>query len=131
MKVGTLAKKTGLTIRTLHYYEEVGLLAPAQRTDAGHRLYGADEVVRLQKVVLLRQLGFSLEEIRACLDQPDYSLYRVIQLHLVRLKQQIDLQQQIYRRLETIAGHLQAEEEISVEEFMQTIEVITMYEKSQ
>ena len=46
MKVGTLAKKTGLTIRTLHYYEEVGLLAPAQRTDAGHRLYGADEVVR-------------------------------------------------------------------------------------
>ena len=52
MKVGTLAKKTGLTIRTLHYYEEVGLLAPAQRTDAGHRLYGADEVARLQKVVL-------------------------------------------------------------------------------
>ncbi len=129
MKVGTLAKKTGLTIRTLHYYEEVELLAPAQRTDAGHRLYGADEVVRLQKIVLLRQLGFSLEEIRACLDQPDYSLYRVIQLHLARLKQQIDLQQQIYRRLETIAGHLQAEEEISVEEFMQTIEVITMYEK--
>ena len=95
----------------------VGLLAPAQRTDAGHRLYGAEEVVRLQKVVLLRQLGFSLEEIRACLDQPDYSLYRVIQLHLARLKQQIDLQQQIYRRLETIAGHLQAEQEISVEEF--------------
>lgn len=49
MKVGRLAKKTGLSIRTLHYYEEVGLLAPAQRTDAGHRLYGADEVVRLQK----------------------------------------------------------------------------------
>ena len=98
MKVGTLARKTGLTIRTLHDYEEVGLLVPAQRTDAGHRLYGADEVVRLQKVVLLRQLGFSLEEIRACLDQPDYSLYRVIQLHRVRLKQQIDLQQQIYRR---------------------------------
>ncbi len=52
------------TIRTLRYYEEVGLLAPAQRTDAGHRLYGADEVIRLQKVVLLRQHGFSLEEIR-------------------------------------------------------------------
>ncbi len=129
VKIGTLAKKTGLTIRTLRYYEEVGLLAPAQRTDAGHRLYGVDEVIRLQKVVLLRQHGFSLEEIHACLDHPDYSLYRVIELHLVRLKQQIDVQQQIYRRLETIATHLQAEQEISVEAFMQTIEVITMYEK--
>ena len=64
MKIGTLAQKTGLTIRTLRYYEEVGLLAPAQRTDAGHRLYGVDEVIQLQKVVLLRQHGFSLEEIR-------------------------------------------------------------------
>ncbi len=107
----------------------VGLLAPAQRTDAGHRLYGAEEVVRLQKVVLLRQLGFSLEEIRACLDRPDYSLYHVIELHLARLKEQIALQQQLYRRLETIAGHLHAAEEVSVEAFMQTIEVITMIEK--
>ena len=129
MNVGTLAKKTGLTIRTLHYYEEVGLLGPVQRTDAGHRRYGADEVARLQRVVSLRQLGFSLDEIRACLDRPDYSLGHVIELHLMRLKQQIALQQQLYRRLETIAGHLHTAEDVSVEEIMQTIEVITMVEK--
>ena len=129
MNVGTLAKKTGLTIRTLHYYEEVGLLGSVPRTDAGHRRYGTDEVARLQQVVSLRRLGFSLEEIRACLDRSDYSLVQVIELHLARLKQQIDLQQQLYRRLETIAGRLHAAEEVSVETFMQTIEVITMFEK--
>ena len=129
MKVGTLAKKTGLTVRTLHYYEEVGLLVPAQRTEAGHRLYGTDEVARLQKVVLLRHLGFSLEEIRACLDRSDYSLAHVVDLRLARLKEEMALQQQLHRRLETIAAHLRAAEDVSVEAFIQTIKVMTMIEK--
>ena len=129
MKVGQLAKQTGLTVRTLHYYEEVGLLVPARRTEAGHRLYGAGEVVRLQKVMLLRQLGFSLEDIRAGLDQPDFSLAHAIALRLARLEEEMALQQQLHRRLETIAARLRTAEEISVEAFIQTIKVMTMYEK--
>ena len=129
MKVGTLAKKTGLTIRTLHYYEEVGLLVPAQRTEAGHRLYGADEVARLQNIVLLRQLGFSLEEIRSGLDQPDFSMAHAIALRLARLEEEMALQQRLRRRLETVAAHLRAAEDISVEDFLQTIKVMTMIEK--
>lgn len=129
MKVGTLAKKTGLTVRTLHYYEEIGLLTPAQRTEAGHRLYGIDEVVRLQQIVSLRQLGFTLEDIRECLDQSEFSLQQVIRLHLSRLREQIAFQQRLYQRLETIATHLQTTEAISVEDFLQTIKEITMFEK--
>ena len=129
MKVGQLAKRTGLTVRTLHYYEEVGLLVPAQRTEAGHRLYGAGEVARLQEIMLLRQLGFSLEDIRASLDQPDFSLAHAITLRLTRLEEEMALQQQLHRRLETIAAHLRAAEEVSVETFIQTIKVMTMYEK--
>ena len=129
MKVGPLAKKTGLTVRTLHYYEEIGLLAPAQRTEAGHRLYGVEEVARLQQVISLRQLGFSLEDIRDCLDQPAFSLDRVIALQLARLRDQIAIQQQLCRRLETIAEHLNGAEDVSVDDFMQTIAVMTMFEK--
>ena len=70
-KVGELARRTGLTIRTLHHYDEIGLLKPTLHTGAGHRLYTAGDVARLQQVRSLRQLGFSLEEIRACLDRPD------------------------------------------------------------
>ena len=72
MKVGELARKTGVSVRTLHYYNEIGLLSPSLRTEAGHRLYAAGDIVRLQQVRSLRQPGFSLEEIRGRLEHPDF-----------------------------------------------------------
>lgn len=63
-KVGELAEQTGLSVRTLHYYDEIGLLTPSQRTASGHRLYAPGDVIRLQQIKSLRQLGFPLEEIR-------------------------------------------------------------------
>ena len=65
LKVGELARNTGLTVRTLHHWDELGLLQPGDRTDAGHRLYGEEQVVRLQHIVTLRTLGFALEEFDA------------------------------------------------------------------
>jgi MerR family transcriptional regulator, thiopeptide resistance regulator len=71
--VGELAKQTGLTVRTLHHYDEIGLARPSQRTAAGHRRYTGDDVRRLHRVVALRGFGFSLTEIGALLDaaEPD------------------------------------------------------------
>src|SRR4029077_3201950 len=92
LKVGELARRTGLTIRTLHHYDEIGLLKPSLHTEAGHRLYTADDIARLQQVLSLRQLGFSLEEVRDCLDQPSFSPLEVIRLHVERLREQIELQ---------------------------------------
>jgi MerR HTH family regulatory protein len=81
-KVGELAGRTGLSVRALHHYEEIGLLVPSGRTRAGHRLYAEAEVLRLQQIVSLRALGFSLAEIRGCLDDdPGFSRVRVIRLH--------------------------------------------------
>ena len=56
-KVGELAERTGLSVRTLHYYDEIGLLSPSRRTAAGHRLYTAGDVVRLQQIRSLKQPG--------------------------------------------------------------------------
>ena len=70
LQVGELAKITGLTIRTLHHYDEIALLKPSLRTEAGYRVYTAADVARLQHILSLRQLGFSLNEIRDCLDRP-------------------------------------------------------------
>src|SRR6201988_5280420 len=92
LKVGELAQRTGLTIRTLHHYDEIGLLKPSLHTDAGHRLYTAADVARLQQVLSLRQLGFGLEEIRDCLDRPGFSPLEVIGMHVARLREQIELQ---------------------------------------
>jgi DNA-binding transcriptional MerR regulator len=129
LKVGELARRTGLTVRTLHHYDEIGLLPPSLHSDSGHRLYTAGDVTRLQQVISLRQLGFSLEEIRDCLDRPGFSPLTVIGLHLARLREQIEWQGRPCARLEAIAGRLGSAEGVSVEEFLQTIEVMTMMEK--
>lgn len=123
MKVGELARRTGVSVRTLHYYDEIGLLSPAEHTDAGHRLYGADEIVRLQQIRSLQQLGFSLDEIRALLERPDLPPGRVIALHVARLREQIRLQQRLVERLEAIATHVP---EASVDEVLRAIEVMSM-----
>jgi DNA-binding transcriptional MerR regulator len=128
LKVGELARRTGLTIRTLHHYDEIGLLRPSLHTVSGHRLYTETDIARLQQVISLRQLGFSLEEVRDCLEQPGFSPLEVIRLHVARLREQIELQRGLCERLEALAGYFRAAGEVSAETFLQTIEVMTMIE---
>ncbi len=69
LSVSELARLTGLTVRTLHHYDELGLLSPPRRS-SGHRVYGAEEVTRLHRVLTLRELGLSLSEIAIALSDP-------------------------------------------------------------
>ena len=126
MKVGELAKRTGISIRTLHHYDEIGLVSPSHRTESGHRLYGREEVVRLQQVLSLRQLGFPLEEIRELLARKDFDAQQLVRNHVERLKRQIAAQQELCARLEAVAAHY---ESASADEFIQAIEVMTMFDK--
>ncbi len=128
-RVGELAKRTGLTVRTLHHYDEIQLLTPSHRTEAGYRMYGTEDVERLQQIASLRQLGFSLEHVREFLARPEASARRVIALHLSRLREQIERQGALVRRLEALEQKLAAAEEVSVDEVLETIEAMTMYEK--
>jgi DNA-binding transcriptional MerR regulator len=129
LKVGELARRSGLTIRTLHHYDEIGLLKPSLHTASGHRLYTEGDVARLQQVISLRQLGFALDEIGACLRRHDFSPLEVVDLQLARLREQIGLQQRLCARLEAIAARLRAAGAVSAEEFLQTIEVMTAMER--
>jgi DNA-binding transcriptional MerR regulator len=128
LKVGDLARRTGLTVRTLHHYDEIGLLKPSLHTEAGYRLYTDADIARLQQVLSLRQLGFSLEQVRDCLDRPGFSPLEVIRLHIARLREQIELQQQLCAGLEVIVAYFQSAGEVSAETFLQAIEVMTMIE---
>jgi MerR family transcriptional regulator, thiopeptide resistance regulator len=128
-KVGELANRTGITVRTLHHYDEIGLLTPSERSRSGYRLYTERDIVRLQQILSLRHLGFSLEEIRTCLDEAEYTPLQVVELHLARVKERIEEQQRLRARLEALAAHLRSAEPISAEEFIQTMEMTTMFEK--
>ena len=70
LTVGQVAERFDITVRTLHHYDEIGLLRPSERTRAGYRLYTEDDLTRLQHIVVYRRLGFALEEIALLLDAP-------------------------------------------------------------
>lgn len=129
LKVGELAQRTGLTVRTLHHYDEIGLLKPSQHSESGHRLYSHRDLARLQQIVSLRQLGFTLDEIRGCLDQREFSPLAVVRMHIARLDEQIEQQRALSARLTALAGHFESAGEVSAEEFLQTIEATTMIEQ--
>jgi MerR family transcriptional regulator, thiopeptide resistance regulator len=88
--VGQVAQVAGVTVRTLHHYDEIGLLSPSERTGAGYRRYDDADLERLQRILFYRELGFPLEEIAAILDDPQSSptehLRRQHQLLTARIK---------------------------------------------
>lgn len=126
LKIGDLASRSGVSIRTLHHYDEIGLLSPSHRTESGHRVYGREEVVRLQQVLSLRQMGFSLDRIRDLLDRRGMEPRRVIELHIERLRESVASQQQLIAKLESVAAHAATAD---VNEFLETMEMMTTFEK--
>lgn len=128
-KIGDLARLTGLSVRTLHHYDQIGLLQASERTDSGHRMYAEADLERLQRIVSLRELGLSLDEIRRCLDQPEYALQPLVTLHIQRLDEQMRLQQQLRRRLEAVRNRLESGEFIPSTQFFEIMEAIHMLDK--
>ena len=88
--VNEVSKLTGVSVRTLQYYDKIGLLLPAERTEAGYRLYDDASLERLQQILLFRELEFSLDEIRAILDARDFDREKALdqQIELLTLKMQ-------------------------------------------
>ncbi len=83
--VKQLAKIAGVSIRTLHLYDQMGLLKPSTRTEAGYRLYGDQQLFRLQQILFYRELDFALKEICDILDDPDFDLVKALKSHKVAL----------------------------------------------
>src|SRR5882672_11694937 len=71
-QVKEVAELSGLSVRALHHYDELGLLTPTGRSAVGYRLYNDDDLLRLQQILIGRELGLSLEAIRRSLDDPDF-----------------------------------------------------------
>jgi DNA-binding transcriptional MerR regulator len=98
--VGELARYAGVSVRTLHHYDEIGLLSPDGRTAAGYRRYHEPDLERLQQILFYRELGFALEEIAIILDDPDTDA-------LAHLRRQHEL---LERRITRLRGMVAAVE---------------------
>lgn len=71
--VGEISRLTGVSVRTLHHYDEIGLVPAGERSESGYRLYGPAEVARLQEVLFFKELGLGLDEIKRMIEQSDYA----------------------------------------------------------
>ena len=86
--VNEVSKLTGISVRTLHYYDQIGLLAPTEVTEAGYRLYDDDALEKLQQIMLYRELEFPLKDIKAIMESSDFDRNRALeqQIEMLTLK---------------------------------------------
>ncbi|WP_258724967.1 MerR family transcriptional regulator [Cellulomonas sp. NS3] len=104
-RVGDLAHASGLTVRTLHHYDDVGLLRP-ERTSAGHRVYRRAHVERLYRISVLRRFGVSLDDIAAALDDPGWTLDGALRGQLAALEDQVLRTERLLHRLTDVTSGL-------------------------
>ena len=127
IQIGELAAAVGLTVRTLHHYDAIGLLVPAQRSQSGRRLYSPEEVRRLYRIVALRRLGLGLTEIGALLDaSPD--LAQAVRGHLEVVERQLELGRRLRVTLTRILELLSSGHDPGRDEFIDAIGVMIMSE---
>jgi methyltransferase (TIGR00027 family) len=129
LKIGELAKQAGLTVRTLHHYDDIGLLSPSARSDSGFRLYSRADVVRLHKIQALKQFGCSLSEIGAFLEEPGASLVEIITQQMSVLGEQVQRAQTLRDRLFRLQERISKGEDTGLTDWLTILELMTMYEK--
>jgi DNA-binding transcriptional MerR regulator len=128
-RVGEVARRSGLTVRTLHHYDAIGLLKPSLHSAAGHRLYGVRDLERLELILLYRQMGLSLDDIRAALEVRGDDLGGLLRRQLQRIDVRVREYRQQQRFLENIVARLDSGDVLTAGELLQTIEVTAMFEK--
>lgn len=126
--VGEIAKATGLTVRALHHYEELGLLSPA-RDAAGRRRYCTADLTRLHQIIALRGFGLSLAEIAAVLDSSGHDPRELVRRQLEASQERLAAEKRLSRRLAALLGALDQRAEPSSTEFIDVIEEMLAMEK--
>lgn len=97
--VSRLAKMAGVSVRTLHHYDQIGLLRPSARTEAGYRLYGEPDLLRLQQILFFKELDMPLDEVRRVLDDPGFDQVAALERHRLLLHRRME---RLSRLLKTI-----------------------------
>ena len=128
LSVGELARRSGLTVRTLHHYDSIGLLVPSSRSDAGYRLYDRANIERLHRIQALRRLGLSLTDIGTALSGPQLPLTEVIDRQLAQIESELAQALRLKRQLIELRAQLATGQAPDLAQWLDTLELMTMYE---
>ena len=117
--VKQLGELAGVSVRTLHYYDEIGLLEPSSYGDNGYRQYDEDTLFRLQQVLFYRELEFSLSEIAEIIEEPDFNVLESLQLHKQALQGETKRLKTLIQTIDKTMEHMKGKLEMSNREIFE------------
>ena len=117
--VKKLAELAGVSVRTLHYYDEVGLLKPESRSQSGYRRYGEEAAVRLQQIMFFRELGFGLDDIKKIVSRPDFDIVEALQSHRSLLMKKAERISELLATVDKTIKKLKGETKMQMKEYYQ------------
>lgn len=129
LKIGELAKRSGLTVRTLHHYDAIGLLSPSGRSEGGYRLYSYDDVARLQQIQAIKQLGFSLADVGGMLSGNKLAVADLLRQQRALLDRQIEHAKRLRDGLSVLEHQLEQGLEPSLAEWLSALELMALHSK--
>ncbi len=115
--VRKLADAAGVSVRTLHFYDEIGLLRPESYSGHGYRCYGENDAARLQQIMFFREMGFTLAEIKTIMSQPDYNMLDALESHRTLLKQRAARLAKLLNTVDKTISGLKGEKEMGIKDY--------------
>jgi DNA-binding transcriptional MerR regulator len=119
--VKQLSKIAGITPRTLHYYDEIGLLKPSQVGANGYRYYGEEALLRLQQILLYRELDLPLEHIKEIVEHPDFDVLSALESHRQKLRQRIMHMERLIGTVDDTISHLKGQKRMTHNSFLKAL----------
>lgn len=119
LTVKQLSQLAGVTTRTLHYYDEIGLLEPESVRANGYRYYGDDSLLKLQQILFYRELDLPLENIKQIMGRRDYDVLEALESHKQSLGQRVDRLERLVRTVDDTILHLKGQKEMSKEQLFE------------
>src|SRR6185369_7612319 len=117
--VKQLSKLAGVTPRTLHHYDEIGLLKPSRVGENGYRYYGEESLLHLQQILFYRELDLPLEEIRQIMGRRDFDLLPALESHKTELAKRIERLQRLVQTVDGTISHLKGKTNMSKRQFFE------------
>lgn len=130
-QVKELARLSGVSVRALHHYDEIGLLVPSARSDKGYRLYDDQDLLRLQQILIGRELGLSLEQIRRVLDEPGFDRRRALLEQREELRKRAQRTEAMLRAVDAALSLLERAASSETGEHMELKQIFDGFDPSQ
>jgi DNA-binding transcriptional MerR regulator len=117
--VKQLSRLAGITPRTLHYYDEIGLLKPSRVGENGYRYYGEEALLRLQQILLYRELDMPLEQIKAIMSQRDFDIITALESHREELRKRILQLERLVSTVDHTINHLKGKQDMNDKQYFE------------